>query len=74
MRHARTRTHAQVSKVEALAAAYAGGSGGTARAFVDAAKRAAGADAIAATLPDIIGALPSGAAKSALFKVYSTEA
>ncbi|KAG5191631.1 hypothetical protein JKP88DRAFT_231056 [Tribonema minus] len=63
----------QVSKIESLAEAYAAGKGGSPRAFVDAAKRVAGPGAVAAVLPDIIGALPAGDAKKALFQLYSTE-
>jgi hypothetical protein len=60
-----------VAKLEALASKYA--AGGSARDFVAQAQRIAGVDAVAATLPDIIGALPAGEQKKALFRVYSTQ-
>ena len=61
----------QVQKIEALTERYA--RGGSASEYVRAAQSVAGPDALSQVLPDIIGALPQGEQKSALFRIYSTQ-
>ena len=60
----------QMAQLDALTAKYA--NGGTPESYVKAATKIVGKDVVAGILPDLVGALPSGEQKSALFRYYST--